>query len=210
MKKIKDFYNRYLKKYVIKYKYYIILFLILLVVIIIPKRDNIYFEFSNKSKIEKICQLVTVKALYHNVGSIYQEPQGIPGDIVNYGYKKYWVEYDATVDVGIDCKEVKIKKSKFSNIVRIYLPKATILNEPIPDEDSVIEEYESGWFTKIDAESDKNYAYSKALENMKDNTKGNMELLNFAYERAKKIYENYIVSVGEAHNKKLIVEFIED
>ena len=72
----------------------------------------------------------------------------------------------------------------------------------------MIEEYETGMFTSIDADTDKNFAYNRALENMKDNAKKDSELMKYANERIKNLYNKYFTGIGEEYNEKIVVEFV--
>ena len=195
---MQEFYNKRIKTYFKKYKYFLIGGIVILIAIFLPVTKSSFSELSKGSNMEKVCKLATLQATYHNVGGYKQEAS----NIIKYGYKRYWVEYDAKVDIGIDCNKVKYKKSPFSNVVKVYLPKAEILGEPVPDKDTIVEEYESGWFTSIDSDKEMNYAYTKAKENINETLLKDPKILEYASERAKKIYEDYIVS----YNDDLVVE----
>jgi len=205
-----DYYNKYVKNYIIKYKYYIVLVILLILAIVIPQRANMYMKMTKKSSIDKICKLATIQATYHNVGSFNEDAMGIGKDIIKYGYKRYWIEYESTVDIGFDCNKIKVKKSLLGNKVKVILPKAELIGEPVPDKETMNEEYETGMFTNINADTDKNFAYNSALENMKENAKNDSELMNYANERIKTLYNKYFTGIGEEYNKKIVVEFVDE
>lgn len=199
---IKDYYNKHLKKYVKKYKYYIIGVVIVLLALCMPQR-HLFDSSSGSSKMEEVCKYSTLTVTYHNVGSIKEEGK----TIMNVGYKQYWVEYDANVDLGIDCKKVEIKESLFSNEIRVKLPPVEIVGEVNPITSTFKEESDTGWFTSIDADKEKNYAKSIAKESVERDLINNPDALIYARERVKKTYENYIKSLAKAKNRNVEVVF---
>ena len=181
----------------IPYKFAIILGILLIVVIIIPKRLPSIFKNSNYSKIEKICNLATVEVYYHNVAEKIDEASTIGKIFGNIGYKKYWLEYDAVIEYGIDAKKVKIEKPNFKNEVKVHLPEAEVLGEP-----RLIKEYikdpvtDSGFLTSV-SNDDKIEAVENSIKTLKTKASDDKEHRDLAYERAKKFFENYIVSAGK-------------
>ena len=181
----------------IPYKFAVILGILLIIAIIIPKRLPSIFKSSDYSKIEKICNLATVEVYYHNVAEKIDEASTIGKIFGNIGYKKYWLEYDAVIEYGIDAKKVKIEKPNFKNEVKVYLPEAEVLGEP-----RLIKEYikdpatDSGFLTSV-SNADKIEAVEKSIKTLKTKANDDKEHRDLAYERAKKFFENYIVSAGK-------------
>jgi hypothetical protein len=202
--KIKDYYNKHLKKYVKKYKYYIIAAVLILLALYIPQR-HLFTSSSASSKIESICKLSTVTVTYHNVGSYKKDGK----TFMNVGYKQYWVEYDAEVNLGIDCKKVEIKESLFSNTIIVKLPPVEIVGEVNPITSTFKEESDTGWFTSIDADKEMNYAKAIAKESIEEDLINNPDALIYARERVEEIYENYIKSFAKSKNRNVDVKFID-
>ena len=181
----------------VPYKPIIILVIVVLLAILVPKRLPSIFKSSNYTKVEKICNLATVEAYYHNV-AIKEDPASSIGKIFgNIGYKKYWLEYDAIVQYGIDAKKVKIEKPNLKNEVIVHIPEAEILGEP-----ELVIEYikdpvtDTGFLTSVSGE-DKTIAIENSIKELKANANKDNEQLQLARERAKKFFEKYIVNAGK-------------
>ena len=150
------------------------------------------------SKIERICDLATVEAYYHNVAAETKEASTLGKIFGNIGYKKYWLEYDAIIQFGIDAKEVDIKKPNIMNEVKVYVPEAKIVREPI-----LITEYisdpitDTGFLTSISTD-DKTSAVGNSLKNLKEKASQDEDLLKLARERAKTFLEQYIITAGKS------------
>ena len=177
---------------------FVVLGIILVVAILIPKRLPDIFEKGSMSKIERICDLATVEAYYHNVAAETKEASTLGKIFGNIGYKKYWLEYDAIIQFGIDAKEVEIKKPNIMNEVKVYVPEAKIVREPI-----LITEYisdpitDTGFLTSISTD-DKTSAVGNSLKNLKEKASQDEDLLKLARERAKTFLEQYIITAGKS------------
>ena len=180
----------------VPYKIFIVLFILLIIVIIIPKRLPSIFSDSTYSKIEKICELSTVEAYYHEVAEKTEDASALGKIIGNIGYKKYWLEYDAIIKYGIDAKKVKISKPNIKNEVRVYIPKAEILGEP-----QIVKEYmqdpitDSGFLTSIKEEY-KTEAIEMSIKDLKEKASQDKDNLELAYQRAKVFFEKYLINAG--------------
>lgn len=202
-KKVWDF----IKK--VPYKPFIILGVLLMIVIVVPKRLPSIFHKNNYSKVEKICQLAAIESYYHNVAAETQEASTIGEIFGNIGYKRYWIEYDATIEYGIDAKKVKIEKPNYKNEVKVYIPEAEVLNEP-----HLIKEYikdpitDTGFLTSISNEY-KTKAIEKSIKELKKSASEDKENLSLARDRAKKFFEKYIINAGKEVGRDFTVIFIE-
>ena len=181
----------------VPYKPIIILVIVVLLAILVPKRLPSIFRSSNYTKVEKICNLATVEAYYHNVAIREISASSIGKIFGNIGYKKYWLEYDAIVQYGIDAKKVKIEKPNLKNEVIVHIPEAEILGEP-----ELVIEYikdpvtDTGFLTSVSGE-DKTIAIENSIKELKANANKDNEQLQLARERAKKFFEKYIVNAGK-------------
>ncbi len=203
LKSILDF----IKK--VPYKPIILLIILLLVVIFFPSRLPDIFSKNNYTKIQKISSLATVEAYYHNVASKEEDATTLGKIFGNIGYKKYWIEYDGTVQFGIDAKKVRIEKPNIKNIVKVYIPEATILEKPKIIENSVGNPItDTGFLTSIPA-SDKTEAIANAQKRLEEMASQDSELLNLARERAKMFFQKYIEAVGQEVGQDYKVEFVD-
>ena len=193
----------------IPYKPIIILAILLLIVVFFPSKLPDIFSFFIYAKIEKISNLATVEAYYHNVASKEVEATTIGKIFGNIGYKKYWIEYDGTVQFGIDAKKVRIEKPTIKNVVKIYIPESSILGKPVIVENSVSDPItDTGFLTTIDA-YDKTEAIAEAQKKLEETASKDNELLTLAKERAKMFFKKYIESIGKEIGKDYKVEFLD-
>lgn len=193
-----------------KYKFVILFVILFLCVLFFPSRLPVIFSKNNYSKIERISNLATVEAYYHNVASKEVDATTLGKIFGNIGYKRYWVEYDGTVQFGINAKEVRIEKPNLNGVVKVYLPKATILGTPVIIENKVGDPItDTGFLTTIPA-SDKTEAIANAQKQLEEKASQDDELLNLANERARMFFKNYIESAGREVGKNYRVEFIDN
>lgn len=161
------------------------------------------------SAVDKICELATLRCYYHDVAEYEKQPDGLfQYGLFRYGYKKFWIEYDGVVEIGIDINEVQVQQPDRNGIVRIYMPDARILSvdadaysmsDPIAD---------TGVFTTITSE-DKAEAFSAAQTSMRENAETDSRMLSQAYNNAKELLKQYIIRVGEQTGEQYTVDFLE-
>lgn len=159
--------------------------------------------------IQRICELATLDCYYHNVTEWSK-----PSDWKGYGAKKLWMEYDGLIRVGIKADQVKISEADNEGVVTIEIPQAVILNKDL-DEDSLyeIDSTSPMWgfvplYSSITTE-ERREALAMAQEDMVSSASRNGMILNEAQERAKKIIEKNIVTLGEAAGKNYTVQFVD-
>lgn len=167
-------------------------------------QENVEF-----SAIDKICELATLRCYYHNVAEDEKQPDGLyKYGWFKYGYKKFWIEYDGIVEVGIDVGEVEVSPPDEQGTIEISIPDAKILNL-YPNEDSMSEAiYEKGVFTDITTE-EKSIAFAKAEATMRENAESDESILTQAKENAKKLLEQYVVNMGKQIGQEYQVKWIE-
>ena len=107
---------------------FVILILVAILIVIFPefKREDIStVEFS---AVDKICELSTLRCYYHDVAEYEKQPDGLfQYGLFKYGYKKFWIEYDGIVELGIDVDKVQVNQPDENNIVYVYVPDARII-----------------------------------------------------------------------------------
>lgn len=180
------------------YKPAIVFVIILIIALLIPKQLPSIFQSSSLTKIEKICELSTVEAYYHNVAAETKPVSSKIGEILgNIGYKRYWVEYDAIIKYGINAKKVKIEAPNIKNEVKVFIPEAEVLGEPILITELVQDPItDTGFLTTVTPE-DKNKALENSIKTLKEESSKDVDNLKLARDRAKTFFEKYIVNAGK-------------
>lgn len=135
-----------------------------------------------------------------------------PGNIIGYGARKLWIEYDGIVRVGMKADQIKISEPDSNNVVTVTIPDAVILDKDL--DESTVREIDSqtvllGFiqWSEVNTE-DRRKALSKAQDEMADSASQNGTILAEAKNRAKMIIETNIVAAGEAAGKHYKVKFV--
>lgn len=170
-----------------------------------PKESRAEF-----SAVNKICELATLRCYYHDVAEYEKQPDGLfQYGLFKYGYKKFWIEYDGIIEIGIDAGRVRVNAPDKDGVVRIYVPEAQILNINA-DPDSMGEVIsETGKFTQITA-AEKAEAFARAQESMKIHAQNDSSLLTQARHNAKELLRRYVINVGQGIGRDFTVEWLED
>ena len=189
---------------------FVILILLAILIVIFPefkKEDISTVEFSS---VDKICELSTLRCYYHDVAEYEKQPDGLfQYGLFKYGYKKFWIEYDGIVELGIDVDKVQVNQPDENNIVYVYVPDARIIDVNA-DKDTMSDPIvETGKFTSITTE-EKTKAFSDAQKTMRENAEANNALLKQAKVNAMKLLEQYIVNVGQQMDQIYTVKWLDE
>ncbi len=189
---------------------FVILILVAILIVIFPefkKEDISTVEFSS---VDKICELSTLRCYYHDVAEYEKQPDGLfQYGLFKYGYKKFWIEYDGIVELGIDVDKVQVNQPDENNIVYVYVPDARIIDVNA-DKDTMSDPIvETGKFTSITTE-EKTKAFSDAQKTMRENAEANNALLKQAKVNAMKLLEQYIVNVGQQMDQIYTVKWLDE
>lgn len=189
---------------------FVILILVAILIVIFPefkKEDISTVEFS---AVDKICELSTLRCYYHDVAEYEKQPDGLfQYGLFKYGYKKFWIEYDGIVELGIDVDKVQVNQPDENNIVYVYVPDARIIDVNA-DKDTMSDPIvETGKFTSITTE-EKTKAFSDAQKTMRENAEANNALLKQAKVNAMKLLEQYIVNVGQQMDQIYTVKWLDE
>lgn len=196
-----------LRNYVIGLLLIVLAFTILYFPNLFKKEPPVSAEFS---AVDKICELATLKCYYHNVLEDEKQPDGLfKYGLFQYGYKKFWMEYDGIVKVGVDVGEVVINKPDENGVVRIYVPKAKILDVDVDEESMSDLIADTGVLTTITSD-DQAKAYSHAQENMRECAESDTSILNAAHRNAKEVLKQYVINVGKQIGQDYNVEWIDN
>ena len=162
------------------------------------------------SAVNKICELATLRCYYHDVAEYEKQPDGLfKYGLFQYGYKKFWIEYDGIVEIGIDVGQIQVNEPDENGVVKIYVPKAKILNINADPESMSDMVADTGTFTEITA-SEKAGAFSEAQTTMRNNAENDSSILTQAHNNAKELLKQYVVNVGEQIGQQYTVEWISE
>ena len=149
----------------------------------------------------EVCESAVLKCYYHNVEPC--EEKDVKGFLAWKKDKKYWLEFDAVVTLGIDASKVGIEVS--GTKVTVTIPQAKILScesqnilEPYYDKGSV-EESNAGKQKTMEA----------GIQKMMERIQNDQDLLDSAQARAKELLENYIKNIGSMAGVDYTVEWKE-
>ncbi len=153
------------------------------------------------TQIRNICELATLQCCYNNVAKSTKEP----GTGVSHLFekqRKFWIEYNGQVDIGIDLSKLKMDIS--DEQVTITIPNAQILNITVNPEsytaDSYVISADNTIFTNPITAEDQSGAIKAATDQLRQSFENNTSLMASAQDRAKKLIENYIIQIGAATN----------
>ncbi len=164
----------------------------------------------SETNVRRICELASLECYYHNVSNWNQDAYGILA-FAGYGEKKIWIEYDGIVRVGINAGKVKISSPDKDNVITVTIPEATVLDKDL-DESSIKEIVSDRtvlfFLTDTVNTEDKMKALAAAQDDMELSAASNDMILGEALERAKRIIERNIITLGETAGKQYKVRFV--
>ena len=159
------------------------------------------------SKAQRIAELATLKAYYHDVIKVEKDKSGAIFGLGDIGYKKMWVEYTGIVSMAVDVSKITISQPDENGVITVKMPKEVIVGEADIDEESISEPLiDKGWFTKITTEERK-AALIDSQSKMLEKAKADKTMQKQARERAKLLLEEYIKNVGTALGKEYTVKW---
>ncbi len=156
------------------------------------------------SQMKAICELATMKCYYHNVAKYTKEDAA--GILWWKKDRRFWIEYDGIVTMGIDASLVDIEVD--NDTVTITIPPAKVLgfevDETTLNEDSYIVDTKSA---KVKAEH-QTEAFKQAQDHMKEEAEKDTLLLANAQQRAQKLLEDYVNNIGNCVEKTYNIKWI--
>lgn len=160
--------------------------------------------------IQKAAELCTLECYYHDVAVYEKEPDKFFNmTFFNYGAKKYWMEYDGIVRIGIDVDKMKIEDPTQDGLVKVYVPRAEIISIS-ENEDSIQPPVsEKGILTDISFK-EKMEAFKDSQKSMEQIAKENTQLIEQATDIAKEVIEQFIVETGNLKGKSYQVEWLSE
>lgn len=159
--------------------------------------------------VRSVCELSTLKCYYHNVATVYNPASGPFADLLKTGYKRLWIEYSGTVELGIDASQVKIGTPDEQGTVEVYVPEVQILSVSLDKESIGDLVSETGLFTDITAE-EKMAGISAAQDDMKETASQDQSLRTQAYDHSRRVIKGYVENVGAAIGESYTVKWVEN
>ena len=156
-----------------------------------------------EEQMKAICQLAVLECDYHNLAKFEQK------DASKFLWmtkdKRFWVEYSATVVLGIDVNRVSMELQ--SDVVKVTLPKAEVLRCKVNGDslspDSYIVDKDSAPVTA----QDEVYAFQEAQDKLQQTVEADGDMLNLAQTRVEDLLRNYVNSLAKATGTEYRVEF---
>lgn len=148
------------------------------------------------SRIKSICELSTLKCIYHNVayGTQYA---GTGLSHMGEKNRNFMQEYDCEVEISYSVDQIKMEQN--GTEIRISLPEPNITSRKLPESispDSYIEEPDSTFNDNPIKAETISKAISFADVNMEEEIRENTNLIASAQYQARSLIENYIKQIG--------------
>lgn len=157
-----------------------------------------------EEQMKAICQLAVLECNYHNLAK-YQDGQEVERFFWMTKGKRFWVEYSATVVLGIDVKQVSMELQ--SDVVKVTLPKAEVLDCNVNGDslspDSYIVDKDSAPVTA----EDEVHAFQEAQDSLRQTVEADGDMLDLAQTRVEELLKNYVNSLAKATGTEYRVEF---
>lgn len=157
-----------------------------------------------EEQMKAICQLAVLECDYHNLAK-YQDGQKVERFFWMTKGKRFWVEYSATVVLGIDVNQVSMELQ--SDVVKVTLPKAEVLRCKVNGDslspDSYIMDKDSAPVTA----EDEVHAFKDAQNNLQQTVEADSDMLDLAQTRVEELLKNYVTSLAKATGTEYRVEF---
>lgn len=173
---------------------YVIFFIVLISVFGLSscgKNNSINLE---PNKISTICEMAVLKCYYHNTAEIMKNG------------KRQWLDYESTIKLGIDGKNLKI--DIIDSIVNISIPKIKIMDEPEVNFEAMrILTDQTGILKTKFTNDERLEAISIVSEDVITSVQNNSQLIQNAETRVKRIIESYINQVAELTGKTYTIQW---
>ena len=174
------------------------------------RSDDLQVNKADFSDVRAICELATLRSYYHNVAELEKFPDGLyQYGWGKYGYKKLWLEYSGTVELGIDANKVLINEPDVQGFVKVFVPPVQILNVYFDKESMQIPVCDTGVLTSITA-ADEADAFAEAQKTMREIVAGDDRLFSQAENHAKQLIKEFILNIGKQIGEEYTVEWITD
>ena len=185
-----------------------------------PEQTAEKLQLTDSAAVNYLCELATLRCFYHDVGEFEYRLEGVSkilsdialwpfNELIRPGYKRLWVEYDGTVEYGIDTKTdvIQVNDPDEHGVVEIYLPEAKVLSVDAADDTFAIYE-DTGFLVSITAE-EQTKVFAETQRNMKEKASQDQAMLRRARSNARAILEEYVTKVGKGLGTEYRVRWLE-
>lgn len=156
------------------------------------------------SQMKAICELAVMDCYYHNVAKFIQEDA--EGFLWWKKDKRFWIEYDGLVKLGIDISKVSFEVN--DTLITVTLPSAKVLDCKVIStsltEESYIIDMDSA---KIEA-TDETAAFATAQTKLLETAENDTTLLASAQQRAQALLEDYVTNIGNAVGVEYSIKWV--
>lgn len=156
----------------------------------------------SQDRVQKICELSVMDCYYHNVAKFNKEKA--QGFLWWQKDKRFWIEYDGIVKLGIDASQVKIEGE--GDHYTVTIPAGKVLGCTV-DSDSLGQYIIDGSSAPVRVE-DMTVAVQQAQENMAKTAANDQTLTREAQLRAKSLIENYFTTLGDATGINYTIQWV--
>ncbi|MBO6206796.1 MAG: DUF4230 domain-containing protein [Lachnospiraceae bacterium] len=159
--------------------------------------ENHEIETIDVSKVQSICELVTLRCYYNNVArSVKEAGNGITH--IGEKERKFWIEYTGIAEVSYDVSQISIEQQ--GTMIHISIPDPTIsysVEEGSWNTDSYVIEADNLIQQNPITQEDQVQAINEAQLQMQEEVEQNKILLSSAELQLKELIEDYIHEVGK-------------
>ena len=146
----------------------------------------------SQDQVRAICELSVMDCYYHNVAKFNKEK--VQGILWWQKDRRFWIEYDGIVKLGIDASQVQIEGE--GDHYTVTIPAAKVLSCTV-DSDSLGQYIIDGSSAPVRVE-DMTAAMQQAQQDMAETAANDPTLMREAQQRAKSLVENYFTTLGDA------------
>ena len=168
------------------------------------KTEEPALPLPQEEQVKTICQLAVLECEYHNLAK-YQDGQKVERFLWMTKGKRFWVEYSATVVLGIDADQVSMERQ--GDVVSITLPRARVLNCKVNGDSLSKDSYSVDKDSAPVTAQDEVAAFQDAQDGLQKTVEADNNMMNLAQKRAEELLRNYVNSLAKATGTEYQVEF---
>lgn len=156
----------------------------------------------SQDQVRAICELSVMECYYHSVVKVYEEN----AQSVLWWQKdrRFWIEYDGVVKLGIDASQVQIEGE--GDHYTVTIPAAKVLSCTV-DSDSLGQYIIDGSSAPVRVEN-MTAAMQQAQQDMAETAANDLTLMREAQQRAKSLIENYFITLGDATRRAYTIQWV--
>lgn len=156
----------------------------------------------SQDQVRAICELSAMDCYYHNVAKFNKEK--VQGILWWQKDRRFWIEYDGIVKLGIDASQVQIEGE--GDHYTVTIPAAKVLSCTV-DSDSLGQYIIDGSSAPVRVE-DMTAAMQQAQQDMAETAANDQTLMREAQQRAKSLIENYFVTLEDATGRTYTIQWV--